>query len=194
MLVVVEIAKTTASASAPRPVVPMPCSLNVRKACFNPKLKTSTVVAKAATLHSRRARLSTVAALRFFKRRIATSGAVDDILAVVQATERGCRTSQSQRASIDAAVGVLEGAGNDGRPVSKSLSATWKLLWTTEKVGPPAESARLSKSCLEQPYACMTASVLQETLFILQNAGLFRTQAGNVYQVMSCCSRPVLIQ
>ena len=35
----------------------------------------------------------------------------------------------------------------------------------------------------------MIASVLQETLFILQNAGLFRTQAGNVYQVTSCCSR-----
>lgn len=29
----------------------------------------------------------------------------------------------------------------------------------------------------------MSASVLQETLFILQNAGLFRTQTGDVYQV-----------
>ena len=169
----------------------MPSSLNVRKATLNPVLQTPTVVAKA--LHSRRARLSTVAALGFIKKRIATSGAVDDVLAIVQDTERGCRTSKLQRASIDAAVGVLEGAGNDGRPVSKSLSATWKLLWTTEKVGPPAESATHSISCLEQPYACMSANVLQETLFILQNAGLFRTQAGNVYQVMSCCSRPVLI-
>ena len=115
-------------------------SLDVRKANFNPVLQAPTVVAKAATLQPRRDRLSPVAALGFFRKRIATSGAVDDILAVVQDTERGCCTSKSQRASIDAAVGVLEGAGNDGRPVNKSLSATWKLLWTTEKVGFPAAS------------------------------------------------------
>lgn len=116
-------------------------SVNVRKANFSPVLHAPKVLAKAATLQSGRARLTTGAALGFFKRRIASSGAVDDILAVVQDTERGCRTSKSHRASIDAAVGVLESAGNDGRPVSESLSATWKLLWTTEKVGPLAESS-----------------------------------------------------
>lgn len=128
--------------------LPMLSSVNVRSSNFNPVLQAPTAVAKASALHPRRARLSTVAALGFFKKRIATSGAVDDILAVVQDTERGCRTSKSQRASIDAAVGVLQGAGDDGRPVSKSLSATWKLLWTTEKVGFPAESATHSKSKL----------------------------------------------
>ena len=129
---------------------PMLSSVNVRKATFSPILQAPPAVAQAPTFHSRRARLSTVAALGFFKKRIATSGAVDDILAVVQDTERGCRTSKSQRASIDAAVGVLQGAGDDGRPVSKSLSATWKLLWTTEKVGLAAKSATHSKSCLKQ--------------------------------------------
>jgi len=40
-----------------------------------------------------------------------------------------------------------------------SVSATWRLVWTTEK----------------------------ETLWIIQNAGLFGTKAGEVYQVRSCC-------
>ena len=89
---------------------------------------------KARTLVSQSVRKPTVAALGFFRKKIATSGAVDDILSTVSDTERGCRTSRSQRASIDAALGVLEGAGDSGAPISKGLSATWRLLWTTEKV------------------------------------------------------------
>ncbi len=81
-----------------------------------------------------RSRNTTVAALGFFRKQIATSGGVDDILAVVESTERGCNTSRSQRASIDAALGVLEGAGDKTSLFNKGLSATWKLLWTTEKV------------------------------------------------------------
>lgn len=92
---------------------------------------------------ARPARLSTVAALGFFKRKIATSGAVDDLLAAIEGSERGCRTSKSQRARIDAALGVLEEAGYDNVPINKSLSATWRLVWTTEKVRLPAGSATL---------------------------------------------------
>jgi len=105
---------------------------------------------------TKRCRKGTFAALDFFRRKIATSGAVDDILAVVSDTNRGCSTSGSQRASIDAAIGTLEGAGNDASLFNKGLSATWKLLWTTEK----------------------------ETLFIIRNANLFQTTAGEVYQII----------
>ena len=89
---------------------------------------------KARTFASQSVRKPVVAALGFFRKKIATSGAVDDILSTVADTERGCRTSRSQSASIDAALGVLEGAGDSGALISKGLSATWKLLWTTEKV------------------------------------------------------------
>ena len=78
-----------------------------------------------------RCRNTTVAALGFFRKKIATSGAVDDILAAVESTERGCSTSQSQKTRIDAAIGVLAGSGVNN---NQGLSATWKLLWTTEKV------------------------------------------------------------
>ena len=125
-------------------------SLDVRKASTAFVSRAPKTRAQASFLRVRHVRLSTVAALGFFRKRIATSGAVDDILAAVGDSERGCRTSRAQKARIDAAVGVLEGAGDDSDPVSKSLSATWKLLWTTEKVGFPAGSTAYSKSCLEQ--------------------------------------------
>jgi len=46
--------------------------------------------------------------------------------------------------------------GTEQVTTDASLSATWKLLWTTEK----------------------------ETLFIVEKAGLFGTEAGEVYQVI----------
>lgn len=94
----------------------------------------------------RRVRQSTVAALGFFRKRIATSGAVDDILAAVEGSERGCCTSRSQKARINAALGVLEEAGDNTRPISKGLSATWKMVWTTEKVRLPVGTAVQSRS------------------------------------------------
>lgn len=107
-----------------------------------------TALSRARTFPYRvgRVRLSTVAALGFFRKRIATSGAVDDILAAVEGSERGCRTSRSQRARINAALGVLEEAGDNTRPISKELSATWKLVWTTEKVMLPVGTATPSRS------------------------------------------------
>ena len=90
--------------------------------------------AKARAPQHKRSGVSTAAAFDFFRRKITTSGAVDDILASVTDTERGCSTSRSQRASIDAAVATLEEAGNNAGFAGNGLSATWKLLWTTEKV------------------------------------------------------------
>lgn len=83
---------------------------------------------------SRRPTLCVTAALGFFRKKIATAGAIDDLLAAIEGTNRGCQTSSSQRAKIDAAINVLEGAADRGNDFSLDLSATWKLLWTTEKV------------------------------------------------------------
>jgi len=134
--------------------------------------------ARTQTPSTKRCRNGTFAALNFFRRKIATSGAVDDILAVVSDTDRGCSTSRSQRASIDAAIGTLEGAGNDASLFNNGLSATWKLLWITEKV-------RWSASFGSQPAVAVSRRLafLQETLFIIRYANLFRTTAGEVYQV-----------
>lgn len=118
---------------------------------FRPLLQQTRV----QTRRTKVCRPTAVAPFDFFRKKIASSGAVDDILSAVESTERGCNTSRSSRAKIDAALGVLEGAG-DSTSFNKTLSATWKLLWTTEK----------------------------ETLFILKNAGLFRTTAGDVFQVI----------
>ena len=121
--------------SIPQRIVPtsLPMLSDRRQALCNARLSSgSEAFVKRFRAQAPRPRQPAVAALGFFRKKIATSGAVDDILTVVEDTERGCSTSRPQRASIDAALGVLEGAGDS--PINKGLSATWKLLWTTEKV------------------------------------------------------------
>ncbi|GBF91057.1 delta tubulin [Raphidocelis subcapitata] len=88
----------------------------------------------------------------------ATAGAaaaVASLLEAARGTERGVSTSPEARAKIMAAVEELKRAGAGKRTV-EDASATWRLLWTTEK----------------------------ETLWIVKNAGLFGTKAGEVYQVI----------
>ena len=64
-----------------------------------------------------------------------TRGAVNDLLAAVESTQRGLSTSNTSRAQIDAAVDVLERCGKGGVTTDSSkIDATWRLLWTTEKV------------------------------------------------------------
>jgi hypothetical protein len=77
-----------------------------------------------------------------------------------QGTDRGLDTPPAARSRIMAAVDALAAAAaassnNNQRTVDRA-SGTWKLLWTTEK----------------------------ETLWILKNAGLFGTAAGDVFQVI----------
>jgi hypothetical protein len=81
-----------------------------------------------------------------------------------RSTERGLRPAAGGRAAVEAAVDVLaELAAEDaaaGRPPTDAsrLSATWRLLWTTER----------------------------ETLFLLEK-GLFRVgPAGESYQARAC--------
>ncbi len=76
--------------------------------------------------------------------------AVSDLLSAIEGTDRGVSTTAEQRDRIFRAIEVLEevaagadtsrgGAGGGNDPcgpatANDSVSAVWKLLWTTEKV------------------------------------------------------------
>jgi len=79
------------------------------------------------------------------------------LLSEIAATKRGSNTPAELQSRILDTVAQLRVAHADCTTTdSQALSATWKLLWTTEK----------------------------ETLFIMQNASWFGTKAGEVYQVI----------
>lgn len=57
------------------------------------------------------------------------------LLQAIQGTKQGLETSAAQKADILAAVEELVEAGAGIATASSSnINATWKLLWTTEKV------------------------------------------------------------
>ena len=63
------------------------------------------------------------------------------LLQAIQGTRQGLETSAAQKADILAAVEELVDAGAGIATASSStINATWKLLWTTEKVRVPALS------------------------------------------------------
>ena len=106
-------------------------------------------------------------------------GAVDDLLTAVESTQRGLSTSKTSRAQIDASVNFLEKCGKgDVTTDSSRIDATWRLLWTTEKVDNALRLQR-AKTALCIHFMLL---MLQETLWIVKNAKLFGTEAGNVYQ------------
>eukprot|EP00892_Ulva_mutabilis_P004221 jgi/Ulvmu1/2170/UM013_0014.1 len=94
------------------------------------------------------------------KRTVATRAAVKDhvqsIIDLCGSTDRGVTTSAETKAAILGEVEQLCAQTTDVETTGPALSATWKLIWTTEK----------------------------ESLFILEKAGLFGTKAGEVYQVI----------
>lgn len=81
---------------------------------------------------------------------------LQQLQSLVQGSQRGLDTPAAVEAQILNKVADLKVA-QAGRVTTTDaeLSATWKLVWTTEK----------------------------ETLFIIKNAGLFGTKAAEVYQV-----------
>eukprot|EP00775_Hariotina_reticulata_P010821 gene10821-10978_t len=82
---------------------------------------------------------------------------VSTLLSEIAGTKRGLNTPAELQSSILSHVAQLGAAYADCTTTDpQTLSATWKLLWTTEK----------------------------ETLFIVQNASWFGTEAGEVYQVI----------
>ncbi|KAJ4727205.1 Plastid-lipid associated protein PAP / fibrillin family protein [Melia azedarach] len=87
-----------------------------------------------------------------------TQLAKQELLNLISDQDRGLKTQKdpSKRASIIKAIDVMAVLGKDIATTGDSLSATWRLLWTTEK----------------------------EQLFIIDKAYLFGTQAGDVLQVI----------
>ncbi|KAM0934309.1 putative plastid-lipid-associated protein [Dioscorea sansibarensis] len=75
------------------------------------------------------------------------------LLSLISDQDRGIKT---KRAEIIQAIEDLAVVGAGTITTGPSLSATWRMLWTTEK----------------------------EQLFIIKNAGLFGTAAGDVLQVI----------
>ncbi|OMP00665.1 hypothetical protein COLO4_12466 [Corchorus olitorius] len=84
--------------------------------------------------------------------------AKQDLLNLISDQERGLKTQKDpkKRDAIVKAIEAMAVLGRDTVTTDDSLSATWRLLWTTEK----------------------------EQLFIIEKAYLFGTQAGDVLQVI----------
>ncbi|CAM6034841.1 unnamed protein product [Sphagnum compactum] len=82
----------------------------------------------------------------------------DDLLRLIQGEERGLRTQKDavKRAQIIKAIDALGEVGRESTTTDSSLTSTWRMLWTTEK----------------------------EQLFIIKNAHLFGTEAGDIFQVI----------
>ncbi|XP_048140906.1 probable plastid-lipid-associated protein 11, chloroplastic isoform X2 [Rhodamnia argentea] len=80
------------------------------------------------------------------------------LLSLIASQERGLRTQRSPGAlsSIVEAIDAVAALGRGTVTTGASLSATWRLLWTTEK----------------------------EQLYIIENARWFGTAAGDVLQVI----------
>ncbi|KAL5571625.1 hypothetical protein UlMin_021222 [Ulmus minor] len=84
--------------------------------------------------------------------------AKQELLNLISDQDRGLKTqtNPTKRAAIVKAIDDLAALGNDTVTTGASLSATWRLLWTTEK----------------------------EQLFIIEKSYLFGTQTGDVLQVI----------
>ncbi|KAF5827315.1 hypothetical protein DUNSADRAFT_870 [Dunaliella salina] len=78
------------------------------------------------------------------------------ILDKIEGSRGGILTSPAEKAEIISLIESVADANKDAITTTNKLSATWRLLWGTEK----------------------------ETQFICKNAGIFGTQAGDIYQVI----------
>ncbi|KAH1130001.1 hypothetical protein J1N35_001379 [Gossypium stocksii] len=87
-----------------------------------------------------------------------SQSAKQHLLNLISDQERGLKTQNdtNKRDSIIKAIDAMAVLGRNNVTTGDSLSATWRLLWTTEK----------------------------EQLFIIEKAYLFGTQAGDVLQVI----------
>ncbi|KAF2315399.1 hypothetical protein GH714_039112 [Hevea brasiliensis] len=87
-----------------------------------------------------------------------SQSAKEHLLSLISDQDRGLKTQNDpeKRASIIQAIDAMAEKGKGTVTTGNSLSATWRLLWTTEK----------------------------EQLFIIEKAPLFGTKAGDVLQVI----------
>lgn len=73
--------------------------------------------------------------LRAVECRVTRSRAtIGELLKIVEDTNRGLQTTESQRRAIDQCVEELQRENEDSVTTGQEMSATWKMLWTTEKV------------------------------------------------------------
>ncbi|KAI5647412.1 hypothetical protein M9H77_33417 [Catharanthus roseus] len=84
--------------------------------------------------------------------------AKNHLLSIISDQDRGLKTQSDPEKleSIIQAIDAVADVGRDTITTGSSLSATWRLLWTTEK----------------------------EQLFIIKNAPVFGTKAGDVLQII----------
>ncbi|XP_073526504.1 uncharacterized protein [Phyllobates terribilis] len=89
---------------------------------------------------------------------LTSSATKSNLLTLIADQDRGLKSQQNPkiRSEIIQAIEDLATLGKDSVTTGSSLSGTWRMMWTTEK----------------------------EQLFIVQNAGLFGTKAGDVLQVI----------
>ncbi|KAL3693645.1 hypothetical protein R1sor_007296 [Riccia sorocarpa] len=82
----------------------------------------------------------------------------DDLLGLVAGEERGLRTQKnsSKKEQIIKAVDALAELASGSVTTDESLTAAWRMVWTTEK----------------------------EQLFIVERANLFGTEAGEILQII----------
>ncbi|KAK4267901.1 hypothetical protein QN277_024624 [Acacia crassicarpa] len=92
-----------------------------------------------------------------------TQSAKQDLLSLIADQDRGLKTQNDpeKRSQIVEAIDAMAALAAGSVTTGDSLSATWRLLWTTEK----------------------------EQLFIIEKAYLFGTQAGDVLQVIDVQNR-----
>ena len=72
------------------------------------------------------------------------------LLQAIEGTDKGMSTSPEQKAAILEAVEELEERGRGSVTTSGSISATWKLLWTTEKAQPLSDMHAPEVACTLQ--------------------------------------------
>ncbi|BBN05512.1 hypothetical protein MPTK1_3g13750 [Marchantia polymorpha subsp. ruderalis] len=82
----------------------------------------------------------------------------DDLLGLIAGEERGLRTQNNarKRDEIVKAIDALAELASDTVTTDESLTAAWRMLWTTEK----------------------------EQLFIVEKAHIFGTEAGDILQII----------
>lgn len=105
----------------------------------------------------------------------AYSPAIDQLLEAIEGTERGLSTSAEKQEQIDAAIAILEEAGKGSVTSGESLTATWRLVWTTEKV---------QEKVLMQPFPQLYILTLPKTVYNVSHTNI---EAGNV--IRSICLR-----
>lgn len=95
--------------------------------------------------------------------KVAAQRAKRNLLELISDEDRGLRTQKdaTKRDAIVKAIESMADIGSSSITTGDSLSATWRLLWTTEK----------------------------EQLFIIEKAGLFGTRAGDILQVIDVQQR-----